>query len=315
MKNKNFTDHTFMNKELSFEMQEIINCRACESTNFKFIGMRGGKYQRWGLGIESPIYKCKNCSLLFPNPFPVPQSLESIYGHPDEYFSKKGDWLLRVDDLTPVVEEFIDRLSDPASCKILDIGSGRGEFVGACKKFKHIEITGLEVSEASIAFAKEKGIDLTNKTLLDLIQEGKVYDGICLSAVIEHVHEPGEFVKEVSQLLKPGGILYIDCPREPNLLTIIGNFANKILFKDGIYNLQPTWKPFHVFGFNPKSLEMILAKNSIEIHQLKASAKVEVRSSGQVIDRMISLVAVLVKIIANYTGLASNLYVWAKKSK
>lgn len=310
---KKFTDETFVKSKLSFDMQEIKECRACGATKFKFIGMRGGKFQRWNLGIESSIYKCMNCSLLFPNPFPVPESLESIYGHPDEYFSKKGDWDLRVDDLTSVVEEFIFRSGSPPKLKILDVGSGRGEFVGACKKFNQIEVTGLEVSEASIEFAKNKEINLLNKTLQELIEDEQIYDGICLSAVIEHVHEPGIFVDEVSKLLRPGGILYIDCPREPNLLTMLGNLSSKILFKKAIYNLQPTWKPFHVFGFNPTALEMLLSKNGIDILSIKASARIDVRSSRKIADKLVSFIAVLIKLIANYVGLASNLYVWAKK--
>ncbi len=315
MKNTDhFTDPTFVESKFSFDLQDISKCRACGGTEFKFMGMRGGKYQRWGLGIESKIYKCKKCSLLFPNPFPVPDNLESIYGHPDEYFSKKGDWSLRVEYLMPVVQEFINRIGENKSISILDVGAGRGEFIGACNKFSQIVPMGLEVSEASIAFAKEKGINLTNKTLVDLINKGMLFDGICLSAVIEHVHEPGDFVKEVSLLLKPGGILYIDCPREPNLLTMIGNLVNKLLFKKGIYNLQPTWKPFHVFGFNPKSLKMILLKNNINITHIKASAKVDVRSSDNIKDISVSFFAMIVKAVANYIGLASNLYVWAKKN-
>ncbi|MAV94066.1 class I SAM-dependent methyltransferase [Pseudomonadota bacterium] len=313
-KTNEFTDPTFIDSEFSFQLEAIKECKVCKGNQFKFMGMRGGKFQRWGLGIESKIYQCRNCSVLFPNPFPVPSNLESIYGHPDEYFSQKGDWDKRVIDLTPIVKEFLQRLDHPTSLDILDVGSGRGEFVGACNNFPQINVTGLEVSEASIRFAKEKSIDLTNKTLQQLIEEGRSFDGICLSAVIEHVHEPGLFVKEVSQLLKKDGILYIDCPREPNLLTIVGNLINKLLFRKGIYNLQPTWKPFHVFGFNPKSLKMVLMNNNIEILSIKTSAAVKVRSSKNLTDKIMSYIAMFIKIIANYIGLASNLYVWAKKS-
>ena len=57
--------------------------------------MRGGKFQRESLGIESKIVQCLSCSLLYPNPFPIPESLESIYGDPDEYFSGKEEWYER----------------------------------------------------------------------------------------------------------------------------------------------------------------------------------------------------------------------------
>ena len=64
-------------------------CPCCNSDQTKYLGMRGGKYQREGLGIESKIVQCINCSVIYPNPFPIPESLESLYGDTNEYFSKK----------------------------------------------------------------------------------------------------------------------------------------------------------------------------------------------------------------------------------
>jgi hypothetical protein len=54
--------------------------------------------------------------------------------------------------------------------------------------------------------------------------------------------------------------------------------------------------------------------NNIEILSIKTSAAVKVRSSKNLTDKIMSYIAMLIKIIANYIGLASNLYVWAKKS-
>ena len=76
-------------KKFTFKLN--ANCPCCDHSQHKFMGMRGGKYQREGLGIETKIFQCLNCSVVFPNPFPIPESLESIYGDPDEYFSGKED--------------------------------------------------------------------------------------------------------------------------------------------------------------------------------------------------------------------------------
>ena len=184
----------------------------------------------------------------------------------------------------------------------------------ACLSFPQIECTGIEVSKSSIDYAKEKGLEITDKLLSELISEGKVYDGICLAAVLEHVHDPLIFLSEISSLLKKGGVLYIDCPREPNLLMLVGNFVNKITGSSAVYNLQPTWEPYHVYGFNPKSLRIILGKQNIKITNIRIHGYPYVpHGVGGIIDGVKLFTAAQIQKLGNLLGLGSNMYVWCKK--
>jgi len=288
-------------------------CPCCNSDQTKYLGMRGGKYQREGLGIESKIVQCVNCSVIYPNPFPVPESLESIYGDPDEYFSNKEEWHVRSKNREKIVEEFIKRINKKEKIELLDIGAGRGEFNKAALSFPQVNCTGIEVSEGSILFAKEHGVELHKKLLIELINEGRAFDGICLNAVLEHVHEPSKFMSEVSMLLKQGGIIYIDCPNEPNLLTITGNFFNRLFGKKHVYNLQPTWEPYHVFGFNPKALRILLAENNIEINEILIHGDPSIPLAGGIKDRIKVLAGIQILRLANVISLGTNMYVWGKK--
>ena len=83
--------------------------------------MRGGKYQREGKGIETRIVRCSNCSLIFPNPFPIPETLESIYGDPDEYFSNKADWAIRSKHCEKIVRKFISEIGKKEKIHLLDV--------------------------------------------------------------------------------------------------------------------------------------------------------------------------------------------------
>ena len=297
----------------SFTNVEKKLCPCCNSDQTQYLGMRGGKYQREGLVIESKIVQCLNCSVIYPNPFPIPESLESIYGDPDEYFSGKEEWHARSKSYERLVEKFIKLINKEDKIELLDIGAGRGEFVKAALSFPQVTCTGLEVSEGSILFAKEHGVEIHNKLLIELINEGRTFDGISLNAVIEHVHEPSKFMSEVSMLLKQGGIIYIDCPNEPNLLTITGNLFNRILGKKDVYNLQPTWEPYHVFGFNPKALRILLKKNNIGINEIIIHGAPGIPFAGGIKDRIKVLVAILIQRIANVISLGTNMYVWGKK--
>ena len=288
-------------------------CPCCNSDQSKYLGMRGGKYQREGQGIESKIVQCVNCSVIYPNPFPIPESLESIYGDPDEYFSNKEEWQVRAKNSEKLVKKFIKRINKKEKIELLDIGAGRGEFNKAALSFPQVNCTGIEVSEGSILFAKEHGVELHKKLLIELINERRTFDGICLNAVLEHVHEPSKFMSEVSMLLKPGGIIYIDCPNEPNLLTIVGNFFNRLFGKKEVYNLQPTWEPYHVFGFNPKALRFLLAENNIEINEILIHGAPGIPLTGGIKDRIKVLVGIQIQRFANVISLGTNMYVWGKK--
>ena len=302
-----------MNKKINFNFEKI-NCPICVNSSLNKIGLRGGKYQRFGLGVETTIVKCKTCSLIFPNPFPFPKNLNEIYVNEEEYFSEKKSW----DDLIeinykPLVKKFIERINLQRPISILDVGSGRGEFIAASKDFKEVKSTGIEVSDGFIEFAKKKGIHLYKKELKELVNENIYFDGVCLNGVIEHVHDPNKLIEEASNLLKRNGVIYIDCSNEPHLLSIIGNIYNKITLNKGVFNLQPTWIPFHVFGFNPKSLKILLKKHGLKIEETLIWANPKIKSSNSFNDKIKCGIATQINKIANITRLASNMFVWARK--
>lgn len=296
------------------------SCPCCDSDQDRYLGMRGGKFQREGLGIESKIVQCLNCSLVYPNPFPMPESLESLYGDTEDYFSNKGNWDMRSKSYENLVNEFVERVGNKnKNIELLDIGAGRGEFNKAALSFPQVNCMGIEVSEGSIKYARERGIELKNTPLQELIDEGKTFDGICLNAVLAHVHEPGVFMSEISLLLKKGGHIYVDTANEPNLLTIIGNFFNKLAGKKGIYNLNPTWQPYCVYGFNPKALQMLFNKHDIEIGDtlIYGAPVIPLISSGAASsglkDRIMAMVGILIQRFANAISLGTHMYVWGKK--
>ena len=127
------------------------------------------------------------------------------------------------------------------------------------------------------------------------------------------MHEPGKLIEETSKLLNNGGVIYIDTPNEPNLLTILGNSFNKLTFNKAVYNLNPTWQPYCVFGFNPKALRILLMANSINIEDMLIFGDPIVPSSGGLQDKIKAKIGTLVQKIANRISLGTNMYVWARK--
>jgi len=253
------------------------------------LGMRGGRYQRHGQGIETRIVRCRGCGLVYPNPFPYPEQPEALYEEPVEaaYERKIERGRAQIRQLVAMCHA-----ADPT---LLDVGAGYGELVRAARdeglRAEGIELSGAFVDEAQRAY----DVALLHGTIEDWDSPADI---VVMNGVIEHVHDPDLLVRHASQICNHDGILFIDTPREPNLLTMTGRLGGRTL------NLSPTWPPYHVFGFNPRSIKALLHKHGFEIERL------------EVIDRRATVpgsrAATLVMRLANLTPFAANMNVWAR---
>jgi 2-polyprenyl-3-methyl-5-hydroxy-6-metoxy-1,4-benzoquinol methylase len=109
-----------------------------------------------------------------------------------------------------------------AGSKLLDIGSGQGDFaVAFAKRFPKAELTGFELSESGVAISKEKvpAAEFYVANLFEMPAELEKYKGwaeyaVC-SEVLEHLDEPSAFLQAAKDYLAPGGTLIITVPGGP----------------------------------------------------------------------------------------------------
>ena len=99
--------------------------------------------------------------------------------------------------------------------RLLDIGCGGGLL---CEPMTRLgfQVTGVDASERNIgtarAHAAEQGleIDYRASTAEALVEAGEpLFDIILNMEVIEHVADPGEYLRSCAQLLKPGGLMIV----------------------------------------------------------------------------------------------------------
>lgn len=294
-----------------FTLREIA-CPTCGPSDVDVLGWRGGRYHRFGLGVETRIVRCRSCSLLFPNPFPVPVDSEALYGGPGIYFAGQ-DSAVKVQGYRELIREITQRVGG-TSYRLLDVGCGCGELLQAANLEGVRGAIGLDFSPQMVAAAQERyGVDARAQLIEDFAaSDDEAFDVVMLCGILEHVTDPDAFVASVAKVAKPGAWIYLDIPQEPHLLSMIGNSVNRLLGSKAVYNLSPTWLPFHVFGFNIASLRALLGKHGIEIVSHRAWAAPDLLGGMGICQRLRAFVGSQINRIANLTGTAHNMYVWAR---
>jgi SAM-dependent methyltransferase len=263
--------------------------------------------------VETRIVRCRACGLLFPDPFPIPVDAQELYGDPEKYFAGH-DEAKKVESYRAIVRDALGR-AGLKEASLLDVGSGRGEMPHAARLEGLPRVVGLEFSRAMIEYSKGRyGVDLVPKKIEEFAEEKPAtFDIVILNAVLEHVYDPDSFMGAAARLTRKGSVLYVDIPRDPNLLTWTGNVANRLLFRRTVLNLSPSWPPYHVYGFDPRSLKKLLEKHGFEIEALRVWARPRIPATNALADRMKAFAGEQVMRLANLTGTASNMFVWARR--
>ena len=129
---------------------------------------------------------------------------------------------------------------------LLDIGSGRGEWIEKCS-LKGIESIGLELNQDMVSFCRNKGMNIISGDALNILKslESNSFHIISSFHLIEHLKydQIYELISECYRLLKPNGILIFETPSIDNL-----QVSSRTFFLD----------PSHINPINPDSFVFFL---------------------------------------------------------
>lgn len=198
---------------------------------------------------------CCSCNLVYaPNP-PVTSFLSAAYA--DAAYDSNQEAQCAARSYAHELAPYLAHLSDRSAA--VDVGAGSGPLLPWLSKIGFKTVIGVEPSRAAINAAP--------LSVRPMLREGmfgpELLDGvtpslICSFMTLEHMDEPGLFVRTARRLLKPGGMIAVVVHNRQGLL-------NRILgLRSPIIDVE------HLQLFNPGSLMTLLKTAGFEDVTVKA---------------------------------------------
>lgn len=135
-----------------------------------------------------------------------------------------GAWLYK--QMAPDTRDtdFSYRFAPPAPAKILDYGCGGGGYLRMMRKLGY-DVYGVDFDPVVVTGLKQSGITtLFPDEMADDCWTGE-FEFITLGHVIEHVTQPTALLLRLSNMLRPGGTLYLEAPNaQATGLDIFGRY-------------------------------------------------------------------------------------------
>jgi|SRR5687767_10481749 len=287
-------------------------CGACGGTTHTHVGWRGGAAHRNRLGVRIEIVRCDSCTHLYPHPMPFPkEGVEEIYADTESYFSAH-DLEQKKQNSLQMISGIESRLGRRGN--ILDIGCGRGELLWAAREAGW-ECVGLDPSPEYVEWARKNfGVEARLGTLEQMKFADASFDAVIMNGVIEHLYEPFNTLTEVLRVLKPNGVFYFDAPNEDGLYMQAGNVYMRARGRDWVLNLAPTFPPYHVQGFNPKSLRHLLTRVGFDLIELSMGGSVTVPAEDMSLAKRLEFTAGrAINWLGKQRGAGVYMAIWTKK--
>lgn len=210
------------------------------------------------------IYKCSACDFTFTQDYPEENEIATFYesdnyiSHSDtsEGFSNKLYHIAR-SIMLHKKKKLIRKITALNKGTILDIGSGTGHFVSTMKKAGWLA-KGIEINEKARKFSiSHFGLEIATHDKISSFEDNG-FDCITLWHVLEHFHDPFNYLSEIYRLLKPGAVCVIALP---NCSSYDAEYYKEY---------WAAWDvPRHLWHFNPVTVRLISEKSGFIFEDLR----------------------------------------------
>ena len=180
------------------------------------------------------------------------------------------DWMNKVEAAKKIAVDFSERIGTARGKKILDAGCGNGG-LSIALALSGAEPVGLEVEKELYEISK-KHADAYGVDIRPVLYGGEImpfgdnhFDAALSSSVLEHVSDPGLYLKEILRVVRPGGELYLAFPNKlwPKethtsiwFLTYLPRFIQPLLL--GMFR-RGSLEDYHLHFYSYSDLQKLLS--------------------------------------------------------
>jgi 2-polyprenyl-3-methyl-5-hydroxy-6-metoxy-1,4-benzoquinol methylase len=178
------------------------------------------------------VHRCEACSFEYIAPRPTPQETAGFYdigGYytqsldaaptqaPSGLLSRLRNHLAwRFDRSDDMIDVITRRL--PRGAQVVDIGSGDGSQIVLLSQ-RGFRMTGVERDTRSVSLQGEHAqvFEGSAEALPQQLPRGS-FDAVMFKQVLEHLVEPVHALRNAAQLLKPGGVMFVEVPNNESAI-------------------------------------------------------------------------------------------------
>lgn len=238
-----------------------VDCPACGGKNYQ------PQFEKLGF----TYVLCPDCGTLFVNPRPPAQLLMDFYtqSHSARFFVhgffQPVAEVRREKIFRPRAEHVRDTFPEMSNGVIGDIGAGFGLFLEELARFwPSARLVAIEPSTEMVAICQDKGLEVVPCAVENVQGWDRQFDLLTSFELFEHLYNPGEFLKKVWHLLRPGGYL---------LLTTLNGEG---------FDIQVLWEksksvapPHHLNFLNPPSITTLFQANNFIVEKVDTPGKLD----------------------------------------
>lgn len=215
-------------------------CPSCDNANVESMGRTHQFHE-----ITFTLQYCPFCNLQYWNPLFIDSALYEETGE-ELYSAYHADLMgdAKIAD-SPLAELPL------TSGRLLDIGCANGNLMLHAQE-RGFEVYGIDFDGMSVEKARNKGLENAYAMSLDEFvthnaDRHLLFDVITFFDVLEHQDDPQRFIRQVLELLQPGGY-------------ILGKAPNRNRFLQRVrYTLDYDYPPHHLLMWSTESLNHFLA--------------------------------------------------------